>query len=43
MGAGTPVAAVADWYGRQRIIEDECFYVLEGKVAIVCGGEWLGA
>jgi hypothetical protein len=21
--------------------EDECFYVLEGEIGVVCGGEWL--
>jgi len=36
-----PVGFASPYHTHHR--EDECFYVLEGKVAFVCGGEWLEA
>jgi mannose-6-phosphate isomerase-like protein (cupin superfamily) len=36
-----PVGFASPYHTHHR--EDECFYVLEGEVAFVCGGEWLKA
>jgi mannose-6-phosphate isomerase-like protein (cupin superfamily) len=36
-----PVGFASPYHTHRR--EDECFYILEGKVAFVCGGEWLQA
>ena len=36
-----PVGFASPYHTHQR--EDESFYVLEGEIAFVCGGEWLKA
>jgi mannose-6-phosphate isomerase-like protein (cupin superfamily) len=36
-----PVGFATPYHTHHR--EDECFYVLDGNVAFVCGGKWLAA
>src|SRR5437763_16656113 len=36
-----PVGFASPYHTHHR--EDECFYVLEGRVALLFGGEWLSA
>lgn len=36
-----PVGFASPYHTHHR--EDECFYILEGEVAFICGGQWLKA